>query len=150
MTVRERIVEEALSWELTPYVHRQRCKGFGTDCIQFLIGVCLNTGVLKEEPKTPYYSVQWHLHQKRELLLETAIELGCIEKKREELLPGDFFLMKIGHVCSHSGIYLPNNEMIHALCQYPSKVIRRPFDGVWARTAKRFFAFPNVPVYENV
>jgi len=144
MTIREKIIEEAQSWYGTPYVHRQACKGAGADCVGFPVGVCKAVGLVPQDLVIPYYSSQWHLHQKKELLVETALQLGCKEKLFEELVPGDFFLMKIGHVCSHTGIYLPENMMVHAVCQFPSMVVKRAFDGVWKRTAKRFFTFPNV------
>jgi hypothetical protein len=33
---------------------------------------------------------------------------------------------------------------MHAVCQFPTMVVKRKFDGVWKRTAKRFFSFPGV------
>jgi cell wall-associated NlpC family hydrolase len=142
--IRQKIIIEAESWCGTPYTHRQSCKYAGADCVGFPVGVCKAVGLVPPDLVIPYYSSQWHLHQKKELLVETALQLGCKEKPFEELLPGDFFLMKIGHVCSHTGIYLLDNYMIHAVCSFPSQVVRRPFDGVWKKTAKRFFTFPNV------
>jgi len=63
----------------------------------------------------------------------------------EDLLPGDMILFKIGLVCSHTGILLTPETFIHAVCPFPSKVMQRPFDGMWQKKlAKRFFSLPNV------
>jgi cell wall-associated NlpC family hydrolase len=143
--LRNAIVSEALTWEDTPYQHRQRCRGAGADCVGFPLGVCLNLGLLPDTIEIPYYSVQWHLHQRRELLIETALGLGCREKTRDELLPGDMILFKIGLVCSHTGILVTPETFMHACCPMPSKIMQRPFDRAWKeKLAKRFFAFPGV------
>lgn len=85
------------------------------------------------------------MHQQQELLIETAIKFGCQEKEFDNILPGDLIFFKIGLVCSHTGILLPGNEFIHAVCPLPSIIVKRPFDGVWQKKlAKRFFSLPNV------
>ena len=142
--IRQRIVVEALEWVGTPYQHQQRCKHIGCDCVGFPIGVCINVGLLPENIRVPYYTPQWHLHQKQELLIEMAIQFGCVEKEREDLLPGDLVFFKIGLACSHTGILLSPLEFAHASCS-DRRVMKRPFDRLWKdKLAKRFFSMPNI------
>jgi cell wall-associated NlpC family hydrolase len=142
---RQAIVEEALSWNGTPYVHRQRCKLVGTDCVGFPLGVCINLGLVPATVEIPYYSVQWHMHQREELLLKTIMQFGCQEKPFASMLPGDLLVFKIGFVCSHTGILLENNMFVHAFCPYPSQVMERPFDGIWKqKLAKKVFLLPGI------
>lgn len=144
MEMRDSLVKEALEWELTPYVPKQCCKHFGVDCINFIYGVYENATHIKLPPM-PYYSTQWHLHQRDELLVRTLSEFGCLEKSLAYVLPGDILIFQIGKVGSHTGIFLPNNEFMHASCPFPHKVVRRPYTRGWRdRYAKRAFAFPGV------
>ncbi len=142
--LRRRIVREALLWLATPYQHQQRCRGIGCDCIGFPIGVCINVGLLPTDIRVPYYSTQWHLHQKQELLVETAIQFGCTEKASEDFLPGDLVFFKIGLACSHTGLLVSPTEFMHASCS-DGKVMKRAFDRLWKdKLAKRFFCLPGV------
>ena len=141
---RQRIIAEALEWDGTPYQHQQRCRGAGCDCIGFPIGVCINVGLLSADIRVPYYSTQWHLHQKEELLIETAIKFGCTEKTKEQFLPGDLVFFKIGLACSHTGLLVSPTDFMHASCS-DGKVLKRHFDRLWKeRLAKRFFRLPGV------
>ena len=152
--VRQTIEAEALSWVGTPYAHYQRCKGRsgGVDCIQLVIGIAENTMLIPYGITVPYYSPQWHLHQKDELLANTVVAHGCREKALEDRQLGDLLLFRFRpeQPCSHSAIYISESRMVHAFfdghggARY-SRVIVHKFAHQWHLLwAARCFALPQV------
>lgn len=129
--IRQQIVNEANAWVGTPYAHFQQCKGAGVDCIQLTIGVGKAVGFF-ENLEVPYYTEQWHLHKKEEVLLNNVLMSGCTEKPIKDALPGDFFLFRFNEEspCSHAGIYVMNNDVVHALKKY-GRVLRHQFNHKW-------------------
>lgn len=145
MVTREQIVQQALTWEGTPYHHQARCKGAGVDCVQLLLGVVYEVGLFKEgEHPVGYYSPQWHLHKNEELLLEIMLSFGLIEKPLPERLPGDLVVFKFGRVCSHAAIVLPGDQIIHALWERPGRVMVNRLSGTWRTRMRKCLAIPGV------
>lgn len=146
MITRQCIIDEALSWEDTPYHHLQRCKGAGVDCIQFVVGVALNCGLLTEAQinRIPYYTDQWHLHKNEELLLNTIRTFDVCEVPIETRQPGDILIFQYGRVCNHVSIFLPNNELIHATGNGVRKVTRHSFDLSLQKRLRHCFLMPGI------
>lgn len=111
---RHAIVEEAYTWEHTPYVDGQHSK-FGCDCVGLLIGVAKALNYIDGSWKPEYYSPQWHLHNNDEKLLKTLEDIGCKAKCIEDRLPGDIITFQFFNVSAHAGLFMPNNNVIHSL-----------------------------------
>ena len=99
---RRRVVDVALSWERTPYVHEARIKGVGCDCT-FIAEVYEEAGLIPHID-IARYSPQWHLHQREERYL------GYVLRYAREIpfppQPGDVVLYRFGRVLSHSAIVI--------------------------------------------
>jgi cell wall-associated NlpC family hydrolase len=114
---RERVVQEALSWQGTRYHHMGRIKqrrddaGIiidkgGVDCGQYILMVFVNAGLIAEPPLA-YYPPDWHMHRDVEKYLSIVLE-HCREMALDEpMLPGDIVLYRFGFVHSHGGIVIP-------------------------------------------
>jgi cell wall-associated NlpC family hydrolase len=108
---RETIVRVAKSWLGTPYHHRAKIKGVGTDCGQILIAVFAEAGLIKDfDPGN--YPGDWMLHRDEERYLGT-IETYAKRITRDPL-PGDIALFKYGRCISHGAIVTDYPEIIHA------------------------------------
>lgn len=110
--IRQQIIDEALTWLDTPYHHKAMVKGIGVDCAMLVAAVAIKNGLLKQEDVSPNYSVQWHLHNTEEKLLEQLGLFGCVQI--DEPKPGDIITFKYGRVTSHLGILINTNQVIHA------------------------------------
>ena len=99
------------SWLDTPYKHHVGVKGLGCDCIHFVHGVFVELGKIpKNNEKLPDYPRDWHIHNTRELLIETIPkylkgEIYKITGKPYGLCNGDIILSHYGKASSHAGIY---------------------------------------------
>lgn len=114
MKTREEIVEEALSWVHTPYLHQGFVKGRqgGVDCAMINMGVYRDfAGIVPAEYDPRPYPMQWHLHRSEEKYLRWFEVHG---RKVDSPLPGDLVLFRFGRTVSHSGIVVGPDTMVHA------------------------------------
>lgn len=132
----------ALKWIGARYENKQRVRYIATDCINLAAGIWEEvsgcpTIVL------PYYSPQWHLHQKDEKLLQGLESFGCKEKPIDTRLPGDILVFRFGLACSHVGIFMPHNNVIHALAGRKVHMHRlvRNWKNTWL---EKCYCFPGV------
>lgn len=108
---RETIIQVAKSWLNTPYHHKARIKGIGTDCGQILIAVYSEAGLIEEfEPED--YPGDWMMHRSEERYLQT-VETYATRVDRNPL-PGDIALFKFGRCISHGAIVIEWPTIIHA------------------------------------
>jgi NlpC/P60 family putative phage cell wall peptidase len=135
----ERIIVEALSWIDTPYHHLARVKGVGVDCAQLMAGIAEDITGKKINIDT--YSVEWHLHNREELMCNTVESFGCLRKDINDKEPGDILAFKFGRVNSHLGILLPNDQFIHARIDI-GKVVINSLSGDWITRLGRVYKFP--------
>lgn len=107
---RERLLDEAMSWLRTPYIHATGIKGVGIDCAMLLVRCVVDTGL--REPFDPRpYPQHWHLHQNEERYQGWLARFG---KQVETPTPGDVVVMRYGRVFSHGGFVLNQHQIIHA------------------------------------
>lgn len=108
---RAEVVSEALSWENTPYHHRARLKGIGTDCAMLPLDVYAAVGLIPRiDP--PDYPIDWFLHQSAETYFEV---LSKYSHPVPSPLPGDMALFRFGRVrFAHGGILIAPDLMLHA------------------------------------
>ena len=133
------IIQEAMTWVDTPYHHLARCKGVGVDCAQLMAGIAENLSSKKINIET--YSVEWHLHNRKELMCETLESFGCIQIPLEEAQPGDIITFKFGRVNSHLGLLLENEQFVHARMDV-GRVVVNTLSGDWKARLGRAYKFP--------
>ncbi len=110
-SLRQRVLDEALSWLGTPFHHLQRCKGAGVDCGQFLLGVYHNAGCIPHI-ETEYYPRDFHLHRNEEWYKTIVEQFAYVIHSLP--LPADLVLYKVGRVFSHGGIVVEWPKIIHS------------------------------------
>lgn len=112
---REAICREALTWLKTPYHHLACIRGVGVDCGRFIEGVAKALGLIDPSWKPAAYSPEHHWHRREEVYRNYFMVLGCPVVPWEERAPGVIMTFRVGHVVAHSGIYMPGNQLIHAV-----------------------------------
>ena len=110
MNIRERIVAAALDWNGTPFHHQGRVKGAGVDCLQLLVAVYSEVGLLPAVD-TGHYPWDWHYHRSEERYL-TAVASHAARVDIPQ--PGDLALFRFGRCVSHAAIVLDWPRCIHA------------------------------------
>jgi NlpC/P60 family putative phage cell wall peptidase len=147
-TLREQICAEALSWIGTKYHHHACVKGVGVDCVMLLVGVARAAGLVADNWRPPYYSPEWHCHQREELLVQTLRALGCAElASLDEAQPADILAFRFSTprtylAIAHVGILLAGQTLVHA--KYEKCVQRHRLTGRWADGLAAAFTFPGV------
>ncbi len=124
MTLEERtaLIKEALSWEGTPYHHQAGVKGIGVDCAYLIGHIAKNAGLIKEFQVQPY-SIEWHIHNSEEKMIDVIKVFGCTEVPLEEMQPGDILAFQYGRSCSHLALLLEDNFIIHASIKHGKVMI---------------------------
>lgn len=111
MNARNAVINEAISWLLTPFHHEARIKGAGVDCGMFIADVFEKTGLIPHE-KIDHYPRDFMLHRDEEWYL--ALVEKYFNKTELPLLPGDLILTKNGRLYSHGMIVIEYPVIIHA------------------------------------
>ena len=146
MERRTAIVQEAIRWIGTPYVHGQHSI-HGCDCIGLCIGIGKNVGALSKNYRPKPYPQDWHLHNSRERMHEGILEAGGIEVTGNIWLPGDILLMEHGKTRSHAAIIIaidPFIEIVESSITYQKVTRNRPHPSVMKRRARAAYLFPGV------
>ena len=124
----KKIALAAAEWLGTPHINGAKVKGKGVDCGMLLIACTEDAGLLKKDSiKVPTYSPEWHLHHSEEWM-KSYLEKYCEKVTEEELQQGDFLLYQYGRCCSHAGVYVGANAVIHALID--QGVVAAPYNDV--------------------
>jgi NlpC/P60 family putative phage cell wall peptidase len=113
---RAAVVAEAVTWLGTPYHHRGRIKGVGTDCAMLLAEVYHRAlPDLVPELKPEDYPPDWHMHRSAERYLawveRFAREFAVIDRPA----PADVVLYRWGRCLAHGAIVVEWPLVIHAL-----------------------------------
>lgn len=115
MTDGENIAAAARTWLGTPHVNQARVKGIGVDCGMLLIGALEDAGLIdKGAIKIAPYSNEWHLHHSEEWFL-SYVKKYCIPVTETDMAIGDFLMYQFGRCVSHGGIYVGDDQIIHAV-----------------------------------
>lgn len=107
---REAVVAIARTWRDTPFHHEARIKGIGVDCLQFVVAVYQEAGLL-DDIEIEHYPHDWHFHRDEERYL-----VGFAQHARSVTtpLPGDVALYKFGRCVSHAALVIEWPLCIHA------------------------------------
>lgn len=115
MTDGEKIAAAAMPWLGTPHVNQARVKGIGVDCGMLLIGALEDAGLIEMGAiEIAPYSNEWHLHHSEEWFL-SYVKKYCVPITEADMAIGDFLMYQFGRCVSHGGIYIGNNQIIHAV-----------------------------------
>lgn len=145
------VIEQALSWIGTPYIHAADVKGAGIDCAMLLVRCFVDSGILPAFDPRPYPR-DWHLHHSEERYL-AWLQKSAQEIPFEDKRPGDVLVYKFGRCYSHGAIFLGGRRLIHACVIDPACSLGDIFDSrltcdmfgrlrpvkvfnVWANTAE--------------
>lgn len=117
---RQMVVDEAISWQNTPYHHQGSLKGVGVDCVMFMIEVYKACGLLPLPVDPRPYSHDWHMHRSEE------VYLGGVEALAERVdvpQPGDIALFQFGRCVSHGAIVIKWPLVIHSYLEHGAVVL---------------------------
>lgn len=137
MSTTDKIIEETMSWIGTKYHHQARVKGIGVDCAQLVAGVAEK--VFEKAINTPTYSVEWHLHNREELMCDIIESFGC--RRISDATPGSILTFKFGRVNSHMGIMVNDHQFVHARIDV-GRVVLNELSGDWIKRLGRVYEFP--------
>lgn len=104
------VVASALAWRNTPFHHGGRVKGVGVDCLQLLIAVFSDVGLVADVDPGPY-PWDWHMHKSEERYL-MGIAQHAVQTSDPQ--PGDIALFKFGKCVSHAAIVIDWPRVVHA------------------------------------
>jgi cell wall-associated NlpC family hydrolase len=143
MLQRELVVDEALSWQGTPYHHRGRIKGAGVDCGMILCEVYERAGVLPHVDPGEYVP-DWFMHR------DEPVYLGIVEQFAAKIdglaKPGDIALFQYGRNPAHGAIVIEWPTILHSFKKagmvilddaVANKELAERFVGIWSPWAKK-------------
>jgi len=125
---------EALAWVGTRFSHAASLRGIGVDCIHLVAAVLRAVGLLGVDAIVPCYPPDWHIHQRRELLIEGLRE-HC-DEVQEPWQVGDVLVYRYGRTASHCALYIGDGKIVHAATK--DQVRCDPIDS--ASLVRRFVA----------
>ena len=128
-----RVIEVARSWLGTTWMHGQRVKGIGVDCVGFLFAVASECGY--DLPPLPSNYERIALKDSIREYLNTNL-IAYPDIVSEAVL-----LFQYSGFNNHVAIATSTNSIIHASYTH-QKVVEHPLDGVWLRTLKGVWIYP--------
>lgn len=104
---RQRAIAYAHDMRGTPHVDRIAIKGVGIDCVHFVSGVIIASGI-SESFRLPFYKPQWGIGRRNNVLERVTLDcLHChVIDEREYLQFGDIAIFKVGRQSNHVGVIL--------------------------------------------
>jgi len=133
---RSRVVQEALTWDGTPYHHQARIKGVGVDCGQLLAAVYEDAGVLPHI-ETGDYPGDWMLHRDEERYLSFVMQYA---QEVDAPRPGDIAVFRFGRSYAHGSIVVEWPRIIHAYVRVGVMVDDAGENGALVGRPVRFFS----------
>jgi cell wall-associated NlpC family hydrolase len=110
-TQRLALVQEARSWQGTPYRGWSCLKGIGTDCGQLIYGVYRAVGLVPVTELPTDYSLQVAQHRASSEYVDIILRFFR-EIPESEAQPGDIVAYKIGLAMAHAGIIVTWPEYV--------------------------------------
>ena len=131
------IVSKAREWVGTPYMHGQRAKGRGTDCIGYAVRVYGELGLIPNNLKLPTVYPQ----EPESDIIERYVRKYLI--KIEQPIPGCIGVFKFNKYPQHLGIItrLPDGALgiIHASLLL-GRVVEHYLEGSWLNWVIGYYA----------
>lgn len=145
LSLRARVVAEALTWIGTPYRHQASVKGAGCDCLGLVRGVW--RAVIGPEPETPpAYTPDWAERGAEETLHAAAARWLT---PAEAPAPGDVLLyrMRTSAPMKHAAILSAQGGLIHAY--WGRAVVESRNSRWWEQRRAAAFSFPGAEPWPN-
>lgn len=142
MVTRKQIVKVTNTWVDTPYHHQAGVKGVGVDCAYLVGHIAVELKLIDTFVVAPY-SIEWHWHNNTEEMIKIIESFGCVEKSLDKIKPGDILAFKYGRVCSHLGIFVGDNNFVHAHLK-AGKVLLNSLEGDFLKRLTRVYSFPGI------
>ena len=139
---RAAVIDEALSWVGTPYLHQASAKCAGCDCLGLVRGVW--RALYGAEPAVlPPYTPDWAEHGGEETLKTAADQyLNPIEISHARPADVLLFRMQAGVPAKHMAIIIEEDLILHA---YWGRAVTRSFLAPFWKTRRAFaYSFPNM------
>ena len=151
MTLREQIVQEALSWVGTPYCDHAALKGAGCDCAGFPCEVYRTCGFIPKDFVIPPYSPQQWLNSRSQTdklklkfedrtFLNVVLKYSHHEVSEAEVQPGDLMMVLVAASWTHGGIIVDWPNMILHPVKGFGVIGSNATEGFWGKRPKRFFS----------
>lgn len=109
---RQKVVDEARSWLLTPYHSKASVKGAGVDCVWILIRVYQTIGVVPADFDPGDYDPEWFLHRDEEIYLQGVEKYA---KQVEVPQIGDVSMYRVGRTKSHGVIIVETQPELYGI-----------------------------------
>lgn len=124
---RAAVVDEAMTWIRTPFIHNAKIKGVGADCETFLAAVYAAVGVF-DATNSPYVPSQWYQSQSARELYIARLSDYATEYDGDNPQPGDVIVVKSRWVYSHGAIVVEWPRVVHAFppCVMESNATTNP------------------------
>lgn len=132
-TAGDLLVEAARGWLNTPYMHAQRLKGVGVDCIGLVAASAIEIGLISEAEAPRQYSPQPNVKE-----LRSHLDRLFYEIQECDLVTGDLLLFDIAGSHQHVGLYAArrpgfrDGSVIHAY-QTVGRVCEHDYEKFWRR-----------------
>ena len=135
--MRQKIIEEAMSWVGTPYHLGSRLNGIGVDCATLILQVMVNTGIFTDE-RLGQYGGDWWCHSSEEkyalaVLRHAKKVLEGVCYRSTQVAPGNIILGRVtgSTRLNHGAIVINYPMVVHAIDPMVSYVdVTR--DAIWA------------------
>jgi cell wall-associated NlpC family hydrolase len=128
---RQQIIDEARSWEGTPWRHQGRLKGIACDCVGFIIKVPVALGLYPANFDVPPYPRTPDPKMMLDLLNAYMDRVEPADLRRQ----GDVLWLAPNHLPQHVAIYITDRgypTMIHAIDEHRG-VAEHRLDYIWER-----------------
>lgn len=121
------LVTVAREWTGTPWMHGQRTKLIGVDCVGFLFAVAEDCGY--HLPQMPNNYTRTALNDEIRQYLDLNL------KPSHDIKRNAILLFQYAGYNNHVAIATSEHSIIHASYSH-KKVVEHPLDGIWLRTLK--------------
>jgi cell wall-associated NlpC family hydrolase len=112
----KKIIDVAMEWVGTAWMHSVSLKGYRTDCAQLIVSIGKELGWIPQDYKTQVYNRQAAFHCSESRIVAEFERVGVFEKVSNELNEmrvGDILVFRTGRNDGHVGIFIGKGNMVH-------------------------------------
>lgn len=149
MAKRSQVCEEVRKWRGTPFLHQQRVRGLGVDCVGLVLSVTQDLG-LSDRNGVPFDRNDHAGYGPQPVatyVLDTC-KRRLLQKPIEQMKPGDVFCMKVPIDPTHTGFIVDGERgefhVVHAYDGGMKRCIEHVLDTQWRRRIAAVFQIPGV------
>lgn len=113
-TLRARVAEVARSWIGTPFYPHCSIKGVGADCVQCVLAIYQEAGLIPNDTRLPKYHVGNGEHLQDSLVIEWIKKFPRFAVE-ESAKTGSLITLRIGRVSHHVAVMETERHFIHCI-----------------------------------